>query len=303
MSLKTAVILPTYNGIAHAHLLIDALRAQTATTDLLLVDSGSTDGTLEAFKASGLIHELVEITTAQFNHGGTRQMMVDTFADYEVYILLTQDAYPADAYAFEQLIACFKDSQVGAACGRQLPHTDASPLAAHARYFNYPATSSIKSKADIAQLGIKVPFVSNSFSAYRAQALREVGGFPADVILSEDMYVAAKMVMQGWKVAYCAEAQVHHSHNYSLKQEWQRYFDIGVFHAQQAWIRQEFGGAGGEGLRFVRSELDYLKDQKWRWPTALLRNAGKLLAYKIGQKETLLPVWLKKRLSMHRAFW
>lgn len=39
------------------------------------------------------------------------------------------------------------------------------------------------------------------------------------------------MVLAGWYNAYCAEAKVYHSHNYTILQEVRRYFDTGAFHA------------------------------------------------------------------------
>ena len=69
------------------------------------------------------------------------------------------------------------------------------------------------------------------------------------------------MLLKGYKVAYSADAAVLHSHNYSMKQEFKRYFDLGVFLEKEHWILDTFGKAEGEGLRFVRSELAYLRDQ------------------------------------------
>lgn len=132
----------------------------------------------------------------------------------------------------------------------------------------------------------------------------EVGGFPKHVIFAEDMYVAAKMLMAGWKVAYEGSACCRHSHNYTIGEEFRRYFDMGVFHAREPWIRQTFGGAGGEGLRYVKSELKYLGlSRLYLWPSSILRNACKLLAYKLGQKEHLLPFGIKRKLGMYKGYW
>jgi rhamnosyltransferase len=68
-----------------------------------------------------------------------------------------------------------------------------------------------------------------------------VAGFPEKLILGEDMVVAARMLQAGWSVAYVSDAQVYHSHGYTIAQEFKRYFDIGVMHQDQAWILQEFG--------------------------------------------------------------
>lgn len=88
-------------------------------------------------------------------------------------------------------------------------------LAVHARNFNYSSKSIVKSKADIEKFGIKTVFMSNSFAAYRRSVFEELSGFPEHTILAEDMFMAAKMIQAGYKVAYCAEAVVRHSHNYT----------------------------------------------------------------------------------------
>lgn len=287
--------------------LFHSLNTQTETFDLLIVDSSSSDGTTELvqeYHSQGQINQLEVIPGTKFNHGGTRQKMVVQHPDYDVYVFMTQDAYLENEHAIERIVAPFADPSVGAVCGRQLPHLDANPLAIHARLFNYPPESRIKSMVDAAELGIKTPFISNSFAAYRREALLEAGGFPRHVILSEDMHVAAHMLLNGWKVAYSGDACARHSHNYTIMEEFRRYFDTGVFHAREAWIREEFGQAGGEGKRYVLSELRFLGWYRWYlWPASILRNAVKLLGYKLGMLESRIPVWLKKRLSMHRRFW
>ena len=146
--------------------------------------------------------------------------------------------------------------------------------------------------------------MSNSFAAYRSKIFFELGGFPDNAILSEDMYLTAKMILAGYKVAYCADATVKHSHNFSPLEEFKRYFDIGVFHACEPWIREKFGGAGGEGIRYVRSEVRYLWENNSLWiPRSLIVCACKLLGYKLGLKFRLLPVTLRPFLSMYKSYW
>lgn len=299
---RIACIIPTYNGRDDLARLLDSLEKQSESFDLLIVDSSSSDGTGEL--ARSRVANVVTIPGSQFNHGGTRQMMVNRNPGYDIYVFLTQDAYLEDANAIEHLVAPFKDEKVGAVCGRQLPHKDASPLAEHARLFNYPATSMVKTFEDAPVMGIKTAFMSNSFAAYRGGALVEVGGFPEHVIFAEDMYVAAKMLLGGWKVAYAGNASCRHSHNYSFQEEFRRYFDMGVFHAREPWIRERFGGAGGEGLRYVKSELKFLDlPRLYLWPSAIFRNVCKLFAYKLGQKEQGMSLGLKKKLGMYKRYW
>jgi rhamnosyltransferase len=297
-----SVVIPVCDAGFLLERLFTSLRIQDVPpSENLIIDSESNDGTADiALEAGCRVHR---IRKKDFNHGGTRNLGV-SLATGDILVFMTQDAILADAHALQALVEPFKDPMVGAVCGRQLPHKNANPLAAHARLFNYPSSSCIKTKADIPRLGIKVPFISNSFSAYRKSALQEVGGFPEHVILSEDMCVAAKMILAGYSIAYAGEAKVYHSHNYTPLQEFRRYFDIGAFHSQEAWIQKTFGGAGGEGLRYIRSELAYARKHGWYWAfRSLLTCMLKLVGYKLGKWESMLPKFCKRWLSMNKGFW
>lgn len=301
--MKTALCIPTLNAGPFASRLLDSIQRQHIQPDqIIIVDSGSSDGSIEQFRDAGLRVEA--IPGEQFDHGATRQFAADLAGDVDVVIFLTQDAILAGKQDFSNLLACFRAAKVGAAYGRQLPRQNAGEIEAHARLYNYPRTGRVKSASDIPLSGIKTAFISNSFAAYRRSALIDAGGFPPGVILGEDTCVAGRMLLQGWKIAYCAEAQVFHSHNYTIGQEFRRYFDIGVLHGRESWLRREFGQAGGEGGRFVKSELHYLLQRRPDLiPSALVRNGFKLMGYKLGTWEKFLPLFLKRRLSMHRKYW
>ncbi len=301
--LSMLLIVLTYNPGKLLPLWIDAVKRQRRIVRVLLIDSSSTDGS--NFSELPPSFDFKRIAAKDFNHGGTRNWALKHVPDEtEVVIYMTQDAFLAEFDSLQTILSAFEDKTVGCAYGRQLPHEEATPLAAHARGFNYPATSRIVSMADQPKLGIKTCFLSNSFAAYRLSDLVAVGGFPADVILGEDMTVAARLLVAGKRIAYVANACVYHSHNYTMTQEFRRYFDTGVFHARSPLLLQTFGGVGGEGMRFVRSELNYL----WRFaptwiPAALTRALIKWLGYKLGRYETHLPLPLKRRCSMHKVYW
>lgn len=300
---KVGLMIPLCNGGEPWRRWLEAFANQTVNpAQLLAIDSSSTDRSAELARAAGFSVHV--IPRESFNHGATRQLGVEMLTEAEILIFMTQDAVLARPDALEKLLACFADERVGAAYGRQLPHPGGGAIGAHARLFNYSAASAVKTLADAPSLGIKTAFMSNSFAAYRRSALLEAGGFPGDVILGEDTYVAAKMLLKDWKIAYCAEAQVFHSHDYTMLQEFGRYFDTGVFHGREAWIRQGFGQPGGEGMRFVRSELRYLaRERPFMIPEALVRTMVKFAGYKLGTLERHWPLWLKRRLSMHAGYW
>lgn len=300
---SVAVIVPTYNGGAEWAKCAELISSQDIKpTRIKIIDSSSSDDTVQISNFYNF--SVVSISSEDFNHGGTRNLAVKELVESDIFIFLTQDALLATNDALEHIIALFSDPNIAAVCGRQLPHHDANPLATHARIFNYPIESSVKSVIDIPIFGIKTAFMSNSFAAYRSKVFFELGGFPENTILAEDMYLTAKMIKAGYKVAYCAEAVVRHSHNYTPWAEFRRYFDIGVFHVSEPWIREQFGGAGGEGMRFIRSELAYLWQNAPSWiPRALLTSGCKLLGYKLGQNYRYLPWKWRYKLSMYKAYW
>lgn len=300
---KVSLIVPTYNGGALWRTAITAIRQQNyENLAVLVIDSGSRDGSAQSAQEAGF--QVVTIPSAEFNHGGTRNRAVQMCSDSDIVVFLTQDAILNSPDAIRNMILCFDDPDIAAVCGQQLPHLDANPLAAHARAFNYPENSEVKSLADAPRLGIKTAFMSNSFAAYRVCDFCEQGGFPDHTILSEDMYMAALLLRAGKKIAYCSTANVRHSHNYSLLQEFRRYFDIGVFHADQPWIRQLFGSAGGEGRRYLISELTTSWRIGFQWAVRSLLSSGcKLAGYKLGQYYQYFPLWLIKCCSMHTRYW
>lgn len=302
MKLRLSIVVPTLNAASDWPKFAPALLAAVTPEQVFIVDSSSTDGTVDLAHAAGF--RVQTITRESFNHGGTRQLAADLLSETDILVYLTQDALLASGEAIAVLLKTFDDPEVGAAYGRQLPHVDATPIEAHARLFNYPARSSVRTLDSRQSMGIKSIFISNSFAAYRREALFAVGGFQRDVIFGEDTIAAAKLLLAGWKIAYVADAQVYHSHAYTWTQDFKRYFDIGVLHSRENWLLQEFGGTGGEGGRFVRSEWNYLWPQYW-WliPSALIRTALKLAGYRLGRIESKLSLEIKRRLSMHRRFW
>jgi rhamnosyltransferase len=297
------VIVPTLNAGAEWDTTVRSiLRQRIAPEQVLIVDSQSTDGTAERARECGF--QVVEMERSRFNHGGTRQWALQFVPAAEIVVYMTQDGILASDDALEKLIVAFDDPAVVGAFGRQLPRISAGPIEVHARLFNYPERSSVRTLATRDVLGVKTIFFSNSFGAYRRSALDEVGGFPSNVILGEDTVTAARLLLAGWSLSYVADAQVRHSHPYSGMQEFRRYFDTGVLHAQEPWLLEKFGRTGGEGSRFVLSELAYLwKHRPILILSAIWRNALKLAGYRLGKLERRLSRGLKRRLSMHHGFW
>jgi rhamnosyltransferase len=301
--LTFSVIVPTLNAASLWPEFISGLRRQSLKpTAVLVLDSSSKDGTAELARQEGF--DVMSIARSEFNHGGTRQAAADVVSPVDVLVYLTQDAVLAHDDALANLIRSFRDPTVGAAFGRQLARVGAGPIEWHARNFNYPAESRLSSLEDKNVRGFKTVFLSNSFAAYRTTALAAVGGFPDNVIVSEETIVSARLLLAGWKTAYVADAMVRHSHSYSFIEEFRRYFDIGVLHASELWLLREFGTVGGEGRRFVQSEWGHLWPcYGYLLPESAIRTVLKLIGYQMGRRVNLISRPLAVRLSQQKGYW
>jgi rhamnosyltransferase len=295
-----SVIIPTYNAGKYLEAQLDVLTRQALpSAEILIVDSSSTDNTVKIAERYGAHIHI--IPKAQFDHGGTRTQ-IGKLAKGDILVYLTQDSLPMNELSVANLVSkLLEDDRISAAFGRQIPHPDATPFAQHLRLFNYPAQSYVRTIRDREQYGIKTFFCSNSFAAYRRKALESVGWFKAGLLVGEDMHACAKMLANGCHVAYVADAVVFHSHNYPVRQEFKRYFDLGVLFSKEQWLREKFGNANSEGVRFVRSELTFLLKRGLGVyiPASLLRTIAKWGGYRLGHWHRYMPDRIIQSLSMH----
>lgn len=298
-----SLIIPTFNASAYLPVLLMRLREQTLAHELIFIDSESDEATQRIFENEGT--SVVHIKKAEFNHGTTRNVGLQ-LAQYETVIFMTQDALPTSNDTLERLVEMLNSrGDISMAYGRQLPYPETGIFSRFARITNYPPNSLIKTKSMIPEMGIKTCSCSNSFAVYKKQDLLAVGGFPTNTILGEDVSVAARFILEGKAVAYCAEAEVLHSHDYSLAEEFKRYFDIGVFHQEQQSVLHQFTQAESEGLKYVIQEWQYLYQNKKLAliPAQLIRTVVKYAGYRLGSWEQYLPNKLKRVISMHKSFW
>lgn len=253
--MSVSVIVPTLDAADGIAALLVALKKQTRSPEeILVVDSGSQDGTPELARAHGA--RVISVPCGQFDHGGTRDAALRQTAG-EFVLFLTQDALPADERYIEHLLKPFADERVAAASGRQLPRPDARPYVRAVQQYRYPAQSRVWGAEDREALGIRAYHLSDVCSAYRRSAYEAVGGFPHPLPTNEDMLIAAAFLDSGYRLAYCADAAVVHSHDLTLRQEYRRNVLIGRF-LQEYGERLGNPRETGEGLRMVRQVLSQL---------------------------------------------
>ncbi|MCR4738666.1 MAG: glycosyltransferase family 2 protein [Lachnospiraceae bacterium] len=243
-----------------------------------------------------------EIDKKDFDHGRTRNEAAKC-SDADVIIFMTDDAIPRDEKLIENLLKGLSYDNTAVCYARQLPSENSSLTERFSREFNYGDESLLKSEEDIKTMGIKAFFCSNVCAAYRKDIFDRLGGFTDTTIFNEDMIFARKVLDNGYRIRYEADAGVIHSHDYTNMQQLKRNFDLAV---SQKLHPETFGGISSEseGMRYVKAAYGYMKQRgkAYLMFPFLVTSVYKYIGFKLGKNYDRLPGKLVKRLSMNRDF-
>lgn len=278
--MRISLIIPTLNaGLNIERLLTSLLEQDVQPEEIIIIDSSSEDKTVETAERLGA--KVIIIPRRDFNHGRTRNIAAME-SKGDTLMFMTQDAMPYNKEFIRKLIVPLEMPDIAAAFGRQMPGPDASPLDAFLREFNYPENSMVKGLDDAGRYGIKTFFFSNVCSAIKKDLFIKAGMFP-DVRANEDMLIAAKLILNNYRIAYVHDAMVIHSHDYSLLEQFMRYYNIGSSLRRNKWILK-YAQAEDEGMRFIREQIGFVvKSRKYIWmPYMFLEYLVKYAGYRIG---------------------
>lgn len=273
-------------------------------------ESRESETSAEEAETSLLLHlqkkykkiELYSVKKEDFDHGMTRRMAVEK-SDADIFVMMTQDALPADRKLIEKLTTPLM-GDIAVSYARQLPRKNCRAIERFTRRFNYPEESLLKGKENLQVLGIKTYFCSDVCAAYRREIYEKLGGFAEKAIFNEDMLFAAKAVEAGYKIMYAAEARVLHSHNYSISQQFRRNFDLGVSQAEHPEVFKKVPSEK-EGGRMVKETTEYLftTGKVFLIPYFYLQCMGKYAGYFLGKHYKMLPEKTIKKCTANEAYW
>ena len=303
------VAIPTLNagpGFAHTLAAITAQRVD-AGVELMVCDSGSTDGTVALARAHGAT--VIEIPHASFSHGGTRNLLMERASGDHV-AFLTQDAVPAGPDWLATLVSAFTlTADVGLAFGPYLPRPEASvsvrrELDAWFASFTDDASTPRIDALPVAERGAPPAhflghrgFFTDANGCVARAAWAQVPFRP--VAYAEDHLLAQDMLRAGWAKVYVPAAGVVHSHEYSAGQWLRRSFD------EARAVREIYGWARpprSAALRVwggVAGDWRETRDPRSVAPSLVhhvARAAGELL----GGRSERLPARMSRRLSLER---
>ena len=302
-----SVLVPSKNGASYIRRCLDAVFNQDfdGRVEVIVVDSGSTDGTLEIIRQYPV--KLHQIPPEQFHHAKTRNYLA-SLATGEYLVFLSQDAFPANSEWLRSLVSNLKEPKIAAVYGRHLPKPGCTLERKATLASAYGDRRIVKDISRKDELGYRCFHFSTVNAAIRRDVW-EKAPFPEEMPVYEDVYIAVKLLNEGWQIAYEPTAAVYHSHNFDAKALFKRYFDTGVIY-QRLKLFENGGGASmfREGLRVIAKKIrgnksgDPSSNQRSLTLQAIYYDFVKFVALSIGRNEHLLPLLAKRRLSAYKIF-
>ena len=244
------IICPLYNAEKDIENLHKSLLKQknVQINEVKYVLTESKDDSEEKLRKLNINYK--KIKKEEFSHSLTREKEAfDSKADILVFI--TQDVKIVRDDWLYNLTKDIANGKVDACYSRQICTNNT--IEKYTRECNYPKNSKIVTKDDVEKLGLKAFFFSDASSAIKRETFVKLKGYDhKKLIINEDMYIAYKLITNGYKIKYCADSEVVHSHVFTLKQYYDRYKDTGKFFKENSYLNNyKVNQAGGNMAKYI----------------------------------------------------
>lgn len=275
------IICPLYNAEKDIERLHKSLLKQknVQINKIKYVLTESKDDTEKILKKLNINYK--KIKKEEFSHGLTREIEAfESIADIIVFV--TQDVIIEKEDWLFNLTKDIISGEVDACYSRQICTNNT--IEKYTRECNYPKESKIVSKDDIEKLGLKTFFFSDASSAIKRETFVKLNGYDhKNLIISEDMYIAYKLITNGYKIKYCADSEVIHSHVFTLKQYYNRYKDTGKFFKENSYLNNyKVNQVGGNMAKYILKRA--WQEKNWGVLVKYIPNmAARFIGMKVGK--------------------
>ena len=287
--MSVTVICPLYKSREYINSLHNSLLMQEdvdlKVVKYILTETG--DGVDKIVREMDKV-DLTVISIDEFSHSLTRERAAME-SNSDILVFITQDIIIKDKKWLSKLCKPIYEGKCEAAFSRQI--CDNQSIEKYTRVNNYPKESRIVSKDDVERLGIMTFFFSDAASAIKTDVYKKLNGYDGkDLLTNEDMYLAYKLINNGYRIMYNADAEVIHSHDYKFMQLFKRYFDQGAFLSDNAYLTQY--GANGSALKLLKVvAVESLKDKNFKAFFNIIPNfAARFLGNQAGKRYKKMPI-------------
>lgn len=275
------IICPLYNAEEYIENLHKSfiMQKKVKINKIRYVLTESKDNTEEYLKNHNI--EYKKIKKSEFSHSLVREKeAMESVSDVVAFV--TQDVVIDDELWLYNLTKDIGKDNIVAAYSRQV--TKYNNIEKYTRESNYPAQSKVVSQDDISKLGLKTFFFSDASSAIDTNIFKKLNGYDGkNLPISEDMYIAYKIINNGYKIKYCSESVVYHSHNFTLKEVYDRYKLTGKFFKENSYLDNYGTNKSGGGLaKYILKRA--IKDKNIKVLLRFLPDMGaRFIGMKVGK--------------------
>lgn len=212
-----SVVIPVKNEEKNIAACIDGILSQSISViEIIVIDSGSTDNTLNILRSYPLVN-VIHIPTNEFNHGDTRNLGI-RHAKGEFVLFTVGDARASNNQWIEELLKGFTEENVAAVCGQQIvPHeVDKNPVqwfrpVSEPQIIHYYFATPNEFESLPPETKKSICSWDNVTAIYRGQALKKIPF--RSITYGEDSIWSKDAILNGYKIAYSQNARVYHYHN------------------------------------------------------------------------------------------
>lgn len=215
--MQCSILIRTLNEKDNLKILFKKLENQTFQNfEVVLIDSGSNDGTLEFLKdyKFNFKFKFLRINPKEFSFGRALNKAAENSEYKDILISLSAHCFPSDIYTFERILMNFEDNEVGLVYGKQVGY-DFTPLSEAVHLNSWFGDEKIKTKESI--------FSNNGFSAFRYEFWKE-NNFDENVSGCEDIIFTKRIVDENFYVVYEPNSIVSHFHKENYKTIYNRFY-------------------------------------------------------------------------------
>ena len=276
------IICPLYKAENYIENLHKSLLKQkdVNVNNIRYVVTKSNDKTIDILEDMKVLYR--EIEPKDFSHSLTREEELRK-SNADIVVFITQDVIIKSDLWLYNLVQPIINGECVASYSRQIAKDNG--IEKYTRELNYPTKSKIFSKKDVEKLGIKAFFSSDASSAIKRDVFLKLNGYDnKNIPTSEDMYITYKLIMNGYKVKYCADSVIYHSHDYGVKENYKKYYDIGMFFKQNSYLNQyNVNKSGGNMAIYVLKRA--LQEKNIKVIVKFLPNmASRFIGMKMGKR-------------------
>lgn len=283
--MKIDIICPLYNAEKYISKLHENIKKQQNVdiNSINYILTKGNDNTENILKELDCNYEVVE--KSKFSHSTVRENMAKK-CNADILVFITQDIIIERDDWLYNLTKNIESGECEAAYSRQ--KCSNSTIEKYTRERNYCDKSFVVSKDDIEKKGLQTFFFSDASSAIKREIFMKLNYYDGKKLpTNEDMYIAYKLITSGYKIKYCADSVVEHSHNFTLKQLYKRYYDTGVFFRQNDYLNKyKVNQAGGGMAIYVLKRA--LQDRNFAVIAGFVPNmAARFIGMKMGKNHKI----------------